>query len=68
MIVQARVADYVQNNGIRGSFIADRAELSPIVVSRILTNKREMTADEFERICKALHKQPNDFMLIEDEE
>lgn len=67
MIVQARVADYVQNNGIRSSFIAEKTELSPVIVSRILSRKREMTADEFEKICRALHKQPNDFIKIEDE-
>ena len=66
MKVQSRVADYVQNNGIRSSFIAERAEMNPVIVSRILTLKREMTADEFEIFCKVLHRQPTDFIQIEE--
>lgn len=66
MKVQSRVADYVQNNGIRSSFIAEKTEMNPVIVSRILTQKREMTADEFEKFCKALKKQPGDFIQIED--
>lgn len=66
MIVQSRVADYIQNNGIRNSFIAEKTELSPMIVSRILSQKREMTADEFEKFCIALHKQPNDFIRTEE--
>ena len=66
MKVQSRVADYIQNNGIRSSFIAEKAKMSPVIVSRILTLKREMSADEFETFCKVLHKQPTDFIQVED--
>lgn len=68
MKVQSRVADYVQNNGIRNSFIAEKIGMSPVILSRIFTLKREMTADEFERICLALKKAPNDFMTVNYEE
>ena len=66
MKVQARVAEYVQSNGIKSSFIADKTEINPVIVSRILTLKREMSADEFELFCKALRKQPGDFIRVEE--
>jgi len=65
MNVQERVADYVQNNGIMQKFIAEKTGLSPVKVSLILNLKQTMTADELELFCKALNKQPNDFMSIE---
>lgn len=65
MNVQERVADYIQNNGIMQKFIAEKTGLSPVKVSLILNLKQTMTADELELFCKALNKQPNDFMSIE---
>ena len=65
MNVQERVADYIQNSGIMQKFIAEKTGLSPVKVSLILNLKQTMTADELELFCKALNKQPNDFMSIE---
>ena len=66
MNVQQKVAEYVQNNGIMQKFIAEKTGLSPVKVSNILNLNQKMTADEFELFCKALRKQPNDFIVIED--
>lgn len=66
MNVQERVAEYVQNNGIMQKFIADKTGLSATKVSNILNLNQKMTADEFELFCKALRRQPNDFINIED--
>lgn len=65
MNVQDRVSEYVQNNGIRQSFIVQKTGLSKYIISAILNKKRKMSADEFELVCKALNKSPNDFMLTE---
>lgn len=67
MNVQERVSDYILNNGIKQSFIVEKTGLNKDIMSAILNKKRRMTADEFEMICKALNKTPNDFMLIEKE-
>lgn len=66
MNVQARIARYVSDNGIKQTFIADKTGLSKNTISAILTLNRKMSADEYEMICKALNKTPNDFMLIEE--
>lgn len=66
MNVQKRIADYVQNHGIMQKFIAEKTGLSSVKVSNILNLNQMMTADEFEKFCKALGKQPGDFINIED--
>lgn len=67
MNTQKRIAAYISDNGIKQSFIVEKTGLDKNVVSGILTSKRKMSADEFGLFCRALNKQPNDFMLIEDE-
>ena len=68
MNVQERVADYILNNGIKQMFVVEKTGLSKDVISAILNKKRKMSADEFELICKALNKAPNDFMLVDEEQ
>ena len=65
MNVQERVAQYIQNNGIMQKFIAEKTGLSPVKVSNILNLNQKMTADELELFCKALRKEPNDFISID---
>lgn len=66
MNTQKRIAQYISDNGIKQSFIVEKTGLDKNVISGILTSKRKMSADEYSLICKALNKQPNDFMLIEE--
>lgn len=66
MNVQERVAEYVQNNGIMQKFIAERTGLSPVKVSNILNLNQKMTADELELFCRALRKEPGEFIRLED--
>lgn len=62
MVVQGRVAKYVKEMGIKQNVIASKTGLYEQTVSMILNCKRRMSADEFVRICKAIGKEPNDFM------
>lgn len=64
MVVQGRVAQYIKAMGIKQSMIAKKTGLTDNMVSDILNGKRKMSADEFVRICKALEKNPNDFMEV----
>ena len=66
MNVQERVAQYVQNNGIMQKFIVEKTGLAPAKVSNILNLNQKMTADDFELFCKALKRQPNEFITIEE--
>jgi len=66
MNVQQRVAEYVRSNGIMQKFIVEKTGLSPVKVSNILNLNQRMTADELELFCRALKKQPGDFIQIEE--
>ena len=67
VVVQTRDADYVRNNGIKQTFISKKTGISACTISAILTNRRKMTADEFEQICIAIGKSPNDFMVVKED-
>lgn len=62
MATQGRVADYIREMGIKQSVIASKTGLSEQTVSTIMKGKRKMTIDDFVKICKAIGKEPNDFM------
>lgn len=53
--------------GIKQAIICEKTGIRSDAMSAMLNKKRKMTADEFELICKALDKSPNDFMMTEDE-
>ena len=62
MVVQSKVAQYLEEQGIKQSWLAQKTGLTDNMISGILNGKRKMSADEFVCICKALGKNPNDFM------
>lgn len=62
MVVQSKVAQYLKEQGIKQSWLAQKTGLTDNMISGILNGTRKMTADEFVRICKAIGKNPNDFM------
>ena len=64
MVVQTRVAEYIRNMGIKQTAICEKTGISVSALSAMLTNRRKMTADEFEKICIAIEKEPNDFMAV----
>ena len=68
MTVQSRISEYVERMGITQASICKKTGIRADTLSLIFANKRKMRADEFELICKALEKQPNDFMLVEEVE
>ena len=68
MRVQKRVAQYINDMGIKQINICEKTGISTSAMSAILTNRRKMTADEFEKICIAIQKSPNDFMKLKAEE
>ena len=67
MVVQTRVAEYIRNMGIKQTVISKKTGISVTALSAMLTNQRKMTADEFEKICIAIGKSPNDFMVIKED-
>lgn len=64
-MVQKRLSDYIKQMGIKQSVIALKTGIDPVIISAIMTGRRKLTADEFEMICRAIERQPNDFMCLE---
>lgn len=64
MRVQTRIADYIQRLGIKQAAICKKTGIKTKRMSGIMTGHIKMTADEYEMICKAIEKQPNDFMEV----
>lgn len=62
MTVQKRIAEYLLANGISQAFLVKKTGIKTGRMSQILTLKTRMRADEYELVCKALGKTPNDFM------
>lgn len=63
MVVQSRVAEYIKRIGIKQAAICQKTGINPKRMSGILTCSLKMTADEYEKICRAIEKEPNDFMM-----
>lgn len=68
MVVQSRIADYIRKMGIKQTAICEKTNISAWALSAMMTGRRKMSADEFEKICRAIEKEPNDFMCVEGEE
>ena len=66
MVVQNRVAEYIRSMGIKQATICEKTGISVSALSAMLTNRRKMTADEFEQICIAIEKEPNDFFVMKE--
>lgn len=62
MNINEKLAEIVTERGLKQSFIAEKTGLKPDAVSRILTNKRSIQADEFLKICDLLDINPREFI------
>lgn len=63
MEVQSRISAYLEKMGISQRSVCKKTGIREDSMSKMLNGKRKMTADEFEKICLALEKSPNDFIL-----
>lgn len=68
MEVQSRISAYIEKIGISQASICKKTDIPPYAMSAMMNGKRKMTADEFEKICRAIDKTPNDFILTEKED
>lgn len=64
MEVQRRLFSYVREMGIRQKAICDKTGITIDRMSALFREKTQMTADEYEKVCKAIQKSPNDFMEV----
>lgn len=50
-----RIKKYLDNKGIRYSFVSEKTGIPMNILSPMLNGKRKMSAEEFILICKALN-------------
>lgn len=48
------IKDYIQANGLKQSFVAEKSGLTDKVISDICNDKRSIDCIEYYKICKAL--------------
>jgi transcriptional regulator with XRE-family HTH domain len=58
--------DYIDNNGIKMTFIAERTGITKDRLSRIFQKERRLTADEFLAITEVLKVDVNELMKREE--
>lgn len=64
---QQRIAEYINEMGIKQSVISRKTGITQCALCAMLMGNRVMMADEFEKICIAIEKEPNDFMAIKED-
>lgn len=61
MRVHEQLNSYVEERGIKQSFISEKTGMNKDLVSRVLRGDRKLQADEFLKICEVLDIDPNMF-------
>lgn len=64
MVVEKRIADYIEKNGVKQKFISEVTGIEPGKLSNILSGNRACSSDECEKICIALKVDPNTFLHV----
>jgi transcriptional regulator with XRE-family HTH domain len=53
-MIGKRINAYLEENGIKQSFLVEKTGLKPCVISNICLGKRKIECVEYHKICKAL--------------
>lgn len=61
-MIGAKIKEYLIENGIKQTFLAQKAGLTDSIISDICIHDRKVDCIEYYRICKALNV-PLDFFL-----
>lgn len=61
MSIGKEIKRYLEDRGIKQTFLADQINLHPGSLNRTLQGKRSLKADEFIAICTVLNKTPDYF-------
>lgn len=66
MKINERISLYIRESGLKQKVVAEKSGYSEKQLSAMLRGTRKMWADDYERICIALGKEPNDFMCTKE--
>lgn len=62
MKVYERIKTHIKDEGLKQKSVAKKAGYSEKQFSAMMRGARKINADDYEKICVALGKEPNDFM------
>ncbi|MCO7177052.1 helix-turn-helix domain-containing protein [Sporolactobacillus kofuensis] len=54
MKINNRIRQFIEENGLKFGFVADRSNIDDSKFSRMMTNQQAIKIDEYEKICQAL--------------
>ena len=57
-----KIRKYIDENGLKQSYVAEKAGINNAVLNAILNGKTKLTVERLEIISKALGKQPEFFL------
>lgn len=66
MLVYEKVRQYIDEHGIRQSFVAKKCNISTTTFNAMMNGKRKMYADDLRDICYALQVSPETFVEYQD--
>lgn len=61
MSINERLKQFLEERGIKQSYLVKKTNMTADAISRILAGKRKITAEELLLICEALHVDPRIF-------
>ena len=64
MLVYQKVKQYLEDHGIRQSFVAEKCNISLSTFNAMLNGKRRMYAEDLRQICYALNVSPEVFIEV----
>ncbi len=62
MVVEAKIAAYLHDKGIKKCFVAQRAGIPVSKFSKIINGHTSMDSDDFIRVCEVLNVSPELFL------
>lgn len=62
MLVHEKVKQYLEERGIRQSFVAEKCSMSATTFNAMMNGHRKMYAEDLRAICYALEVSPEQFI------
>lgn len=63
-IIRQFFVDKIRNSGLKQSYVAEKANLNPDLLSRMLNGKRKIQADEFFTLCRVLSVSDDEIKML----
>lgn len=62
MSINEKLRNYIESNGLKFKFVADKAEISEGKFYRLVNSETKISAEDLGKICKGLGVDPSFFL------